>query len=109
MGVDDNGAITIRVVTPPTVKDRADVPIYNPQTPTTAMPTLRASGLRVLNVNTDPNYPTSSAPISPTDLLGTIGQALNVGTASIGPADFAVQMVKGPEEITFSFNPPAKP
>jgi len=72
------------------------------------MPTLRAGGLRVLNVNNDPNYPTSSKPASSTDLLGSIAKTLNRGTGSMGPADFAVQMVKGPEEITFSFNPPAR-
>jgi hypothetical protein len=108
-GVDDNGAITTRVVSPPNVRDGVDVTIYNPQNPTAAMPTLRSGGTRVLNLNTDPNYPTASSPASPADLLGAIAKTLNVGTGSIGPADFAVQMVKGPEEITFSFHPPAKP
>ena len=45
----------------------------------------------------------------PLDLLTTIAHALDVGTAKIGPADFAMQMVKGPEQLTFSFKPPAKP
>lgn len=108
-GVDDNGAVTIRVVSPPKVTDGKDVPIYNPQNPSASMPTVRSAGMRVLNINIDPNYPTTSVPSNPTDLLTTIAQALNVGTASMGPADFAVQMVKGPEEVTFSFTPPAKP
>ena len=108
-GVDDNGAITTRVVSPPSVTEGHDVTIYNPQNPTASLPTLRAGGQRVLNVNTDPNYPTSAAPASPTDLLSTLAKTLNVGTRSIGPADFAVQMVKGPEELTFSFKPPVKP
>jgi hypothetical protein len=85
------------------------VTIYDPKNPGASMATLRTGGMRVLNVNTDPNFPTATAPASPTDLLGTIAKTLNVGTGSIGPADFAVQMVKGPEEITFSFDPPAKP
>jgi hypothetical protein len=108
-GTDDQGKITTRVVTPPKVKDGAAVTIYDPQNPGASMATLRTGGMRVLNVNTDPNFPTATAPASPTDLLGTIAKTLNVGTGSIGPADFAVQMVKGPEEITFSFDPPAKP
>jgi len=108
-GVDDNGRITTRVVTPPKVTNGADLTIYDPQNPTANLPTLRIGGKRVLNINTDPNYPTSAAPSSPVDLLGSIARTLNVGTGLIGPADFAVQMVKGPEEITFSFNPPAKP
>ena len=108
-GVDDAGKITTRIVSPPRITNGAALKIYDPENPSTNLPTLRSGGLRVLNVNTDPNYPTSSAPASPTDLLGSIAKTLNVGTGSIGPADFAVQMVKGPEEITFSFNPPARP
>ncbi len=108
-GVDDAGKITTRVVTPPKITDGAAVTIYDPKNPSANLPTLRAGGLRVLNVNIDPKYPTSTAPASATDLLSSIAKALNVGTGAIGPADFAVQMVKGPEEITFSFDPPAKP
>jgi hypothetical protein len=107
-GVADNGRITTRVVSAPTVRAGSEVAIYDPQNPTATMPTLRAGGLRVLNINNDPSYPTSSAPANPTDLLGSIAKALNRGTRSLGPADFAMQMVKGPEEITFSFNPPPK-
>ena len=108
-GVDDNGAVTTRIVSPPAVTDGHDVTIYNPQDPTASLPTLRAGGMRVLNLNTDPNYPTAAAPASATDLLSTLAKTLNVGTGAIGPANFAVQMVKGPEELTFTFNPPVKP
>lgn len=108
-GVDDNGAVTTRVVVPPAVTDGHDVTIYNPQDPTASLPTLRAGGQRVLNLNVDPNYPTTSTPATPIDLLTTLAKTLNVGTHTIGPADFAVQMVKGPEELTFSLHPPAKP
>jgi hypothetical protein len=73
------------------------------------MPTLRAGGLRVLNINSDANYPAAAAPATPTDLLGSIAKALNRGTRSLGPSDFAMQMVKGPAEITFSFTPPPRP
>lgn len=108
-GVDDNGAITTRVVAPPKVTDGKEVTIYSPQNPTATLATLRAGGMRVLNVNSDPGYPTSAAPANPTDLLGMLAKTLNVGTGAIGPADFAIQMVKGPEELTFSFTPPIKP
>ena len=57
-GVDDDGKITTRVVTPPKVKDGAAVTIYDPKNPATSLPTLRTGGMRVLNVNTDPGYPT---------------------------------------------------
>jgi hypothetical protein len=108
-GVDDNGRVTTRVVTPPKITDGQAVTIYNPQNPAASLPTMRAAGMRVLNLNSDPNYPTSAAPANPTDVLGSLAKTLNKGTGSIGPADFAVQMVKGPEELTFSFNPPVKP
>ena len=108
-GVTDTGAVTTRIVSPPKITDGRAVTIYNPQNPAASLPTLRAGGMRVLNLNSDPSYPTSAAPATPSDLLGTLAKTLNVGTRSIGPADFAVQMVKGPEEIKFSFNPPIKP
>ena len=108
-GVTDQGRITTRVITPPTIKDGTDLTIYNPVNPGATMPALRTGGLRVLNINNDPNYPTTAAPATPTDLLGSIAKALTRGTRSIGPSDFAMQMVKGPEEITFSFNPPPRP
>jgi hypothetical protein len=105
-GVDDTGTIVTRVVAPPAVTDGAHVTIFDPRNPAADLPTMRAGGSRVLNVNIDPRYPTGAAPDKPVDLLGTLAGALKVGTGSIGPADLAVQMVKGPRELTFSFTPP---
>jgi hypothetical protein len=105
-GVDDMGAIVTRKVSPPTVTNGAEIVIYNPQAPGAASPTLRAGGMRVLNIISDPHYPTASPPPTPTDLLGQIAKALNVGTVGIDPALFAVQMIKGPEELSFSPSPP---
>lgn len=108
-GVDDKGQIVTRTVSGSTVTDGAEVPIYDPQAPETQMVTLRSGGQRVLNVNSDPNFPTSSTPDSAVDLLTSIAVALDTGTAAISVADFAIQMVKGPEELTFSATPPSEP
>lgn len=108
-GVDDKGQIVTRTVSGSTVTDGAEVVIYDPQAPDTEMATLRAGGQRVLNVNSDPNFPTSATPGSAVDLLTSIAVTLNTGTAAISVADFAIQMVKGPEELTFSATPPSEP
>lgn len=96
-GVDDNNEVITRIVAAPDVKKGDPVAVV-----------LRGGGQRVLNINSDPNYPTAAKPEAPTDLLGALAKTLNVGTNKIGPADFAVQMVKGPEQITFSASPPVK-
>jgi hypothetical protein len=114
-GVDDNGAITTRIGNPPAVTNGNDVTIYNPQDWSASMPTLRSAGMRVLNINLnpDPSYPPTLDLSHASDLLTTIviqlNQQINPPLTSIGSADFALQMVKGPEEVTFSFSPPPKP
>lgn len=108
-GVDDAGAIVTRTVDGSVVTDEAEVTIYNLRDPGTPMPTQRPGGRRVLNVNTDPNFPTASPPPTAVDLLTAIAAALDVGTAAVDVADFAIQMVKGPEELTFSASPPSAP
>ena len=78
----------------------SEVTIYDPAIPGESMPTMRGGGRRVLNLNTGG---------ATADLLGALAQALGCGGDAIGPANFALQMVKGPEEITFSATPPPRP
>jgi hypothetical protein len=99
-GVDEAGQIETRTVSNSVVTNVKLVQIYNPDAPTTPFPSLRAAGLRVLNVNSDPAYPTTSVPTTPVDLLGLVAQGLGEGTGSLAPGDFALQMIQGPELLT---------
>jgi hypothetical protein len=56
----------------------------------------------VLNLNIDPAFPSQQPPGTPSDLLGLIAQGLQTGTAAITPATFALQMVLGAAQLTFS-------
>jgi hypothetical protein len=107
-GVNDLGEVFSRTISSGKVTAGATVPVFNPTTPTAVSNAIRTGGLRVLNISSDPNPPPTT-PTSPLDLIELLAKALNVAPAAIGPADFAVQMVKGPEELVFSLNPPAKP
>ncbi len=106
-GVDDAGQIVMRTVNGPVITNGAEITIYDPDAPTTAFVSLRAGGSRVLNVNTDPAYPAQTPPAPPVDLLGLMAQGLSIGTAAITPATFALQMVSGPDLITFATPPHA--
>jgi hypothetical protein len=107
-GVDDEGKIVIRTVTDGKVTNGSERPIYDPQNPNGVLASVRAGGQRVLNIFIDPK-PGNKTPSTPVDLLGVIAKAKGKGITSIGPADFALHMVKGAEEITFSPSPPRKP
>jgi hypothetical protein len=110
-GVDDAGAIVMRTVDGSTIVDGAQLVIYDPQNPATPLPSVRSGGQRVLNVNTTVNPASTGTdpPATPVDLLGVIAQGLQVSPTSITPAAFALQMVDGPELLTFSPTPPPKP
>lgn len=101
-GVDDIGQLVMRTLQGSTIVDGQDVTIYDPDAPTTPFASLRAGGSRVLNVNTDPAFPTTQPPPTPVDLLGMVAKGLGIGTASLDPAIFALQMVRGPELLTFA-------
>jgi len=94
-GVDDVGQITLRKITDPVGAPIGTLTIYNLQNPAAAMPTLRGDGLRVLNLNAGGN-----------DLLSALAKALSVDRSALGPASFALQMVKAPEQVTFSGSTP---
>ena len=110
-GVDDAGAIVMRTVDGSTIVDGAQLVIYDPQNPAAPLPSVRSGGRRVLNVNTtvNPASTGSDPPATPVDLLGVIAQGLQVSPTSITAAAFALQMVDGPELLTFSPTPPPKP
>lgn len=108
-GVDDAGEVITRTIVPPTVVNGPPVPVFDPANPTAASSTIRAGGQRVLNISIGANPPPAS-PAAPVDLLGLLAQTLNPkAPVAIGPGDFAVQMIKGPEQLVFSLTPPPKP
>jgi len=64
----------------------------------------------VLNLNVNTDYATdATVPKAPTDLLGTLAKTLGFKTSDLHPAMFAVQMVQGPDVLTFSKNPMPDP
>jgi hypothetical protein len=100
-GVEEAGQIVMRTLQGSVITNGIAVTIYDPRAPATQYASLRPGGLRVLNLNSDPAFPTASAPSAPVDLLGLIAKALGEGTASLTPAAFALQMVRGPELLSF--------
>lgn len=107
-GVDDAGDVDTRTIYPSTVTNGTPVHVFDPENPTSPSTAIRSGGQRVLNVSIDPTPP-AGPPTAPLDLLELLAQALKVAPSTIGPADFAVQMVKGPEQLVFSLTPPPKP
>ncbi|MBU0891848.1 MAG: hypothetical protein KKH21_13330, partial [Gammaproteobacteria bacterium] len=108
-GVNDLGEISTRSLpNPPAIVNGPTVPVFNPAQPTASSVAIRAGGLRVLNLASDPASP-SIVPSQPVDLIGLLSKALNRPPAQWGAADCAVQMVKGPQQLVFSLNPPAIP
>ncbi|HEY0035583.1 MAG TPA: hypothetical protein VGB66_02785 [Longimicrobium sp.] len=95
-GVDDRGEVETRTLTPaPQVTVGARVHVYDPANPAAASPAVRAGGQRTLNL------------VGGTaDLRGTLAGVLGIAPAALGPARFAMQMIKGPEQIQFSLQPP---
>jgi hypothetical protein len=113
-GVSDTGHVDTRKIKPGAggkpseIVNGASVPVFDPEHPTAAQPTIRQNGQRVLNLAINPN-PSSAPPSQPNDLLEALAKGLSVGPATIGPAVFGVQMVKGPEQLVFTLTPPPKP
>lgn len=107
-GVNDFGEVETRTIDPPNVTTGSGVFVYNPENPGAASVAIRTGSQRVLNISSDPNPP-SAPPVNPLDLLELLAKTLNVAPSAIGPADFAVQMVKGPEQLQFSLSPAQKP
>jgi len=107
-GVDDFGRVHTRTIASGAITEGSPVYVYSPRTPTAPTLALRAGGRRVLNVRSDAGS-LQEVPKQPTDLLGLLAKALNAAPAAIGPARFAVQMVKGPEQLQFSLKPEKKP
>jgi hypothetical protein len=107
-GVNDLGAIEVRTIDPPNVTAGKAVPVYDPRNPAADSVAIRAGGRRVHNISSDPDPP-SKPPSKQVDLLELLARALEIAPQAIGPADFAVQMVKGPEELRFSLSPQPKP
>jgi hypothetical protein len=118
-GVDDDGRIDIRALDPPRSDPGAassgsstpppTLTVYNPEQPDQASVALRPGGQRVLNVRSGPAA--TGRPAADRDLLELLAQAMGKDPAAIGSAAFAVQMVKGPYQLTFSLDPlaPADP
>lgn len=107
-GVDDFGRIDTRTVAARVITSGPKVDVYNPRTPETKTAAIRDGGQRVLNLSSDPASP-SAIPTTPVDLLGLLAKTLQVAPNAIGPARFAVQMVKGPEQLKLSLQPEPKP
>lgn len=103
-GVDDTGDIEVRTLDHGKVTEGARLTIYRPKTPDAASPAMRAGGDRVLNIA---GGPANATP--PADLLGLLAQALEIARDDLHPAQFAVQMIKGPEQIRFSLTPTPRP
>jgi hypothetical protein len=103
-GVDDDGQIAMRTLTSGHVVERGFVTVLHDESQPQASPAMRGSGHRVLNVSSDP-APPSTTPTAPVDLVELIARALDTAPSAIGPALFAVQMVKGPEQLRFSLTP----
>jgi hypothetical protein len=97
-GVNDEGKVATRKINAGTVVNGSSVDVFNPASPTQTTVAVRAGGQRVLNISADPLSQ------QPSNLLELLAQGIADAPANIGPACFAVQMVKGPEELCFSLN-----
>lgn len=91
-GVDDTGQIVLRQLTAPLGAEISKRKIYEPQAPGTPLSTLRAGGHRVLNLDSG----------AAEDLIGLIAKGIPIERSKLGAADLAVQMMKAPEQVTFS-------
>jgi hypothetical protein len=108
-GVNDLGEISTRSLRNlPTIVNGPTLPVFKPYQPNAASVAIRGGGLRVLNLASDPASP-SVVPSQPIDLIGLLSKALNRPPDKWGAADCAVQMVKGPQQLVFSLNPPPIP
>jgi hypothetical protein len=94
--------IVTRTVAGSTITDGPEMNFYDPDAPASVPSSLRPGGARVLNLNSDPAYPSQQPPGTPLDLLGLIAHGLQTGTVAITPATFALQMVLGAAQLTFS-------
>ena len=100
-GVSVTGQIVARTLAGSTITNGPGITIY-PDAPAPAPVSLRSGATRVLNLNIDPAFPSQQPPGTPSDLLGLIAQGLQTGTAAITPATFALQMILGAAQLTFS-------
>lgn len=105
-GVDDAGAVVSRTLHDGEVAQGASVPVFDPTQPERSSATIRPGGQRVLNIAADPAPPAGSS-AEPADLVGRLAEVLDIAPAALTPANFAVQMVKGPEQLVFSLQPQA--
>jgi hypothetical protein len=100
-GVDDDGSIALRTLDHGKVTAGARVKVYQPAGSAAQPATIRAGGRRVLNI-------VGSVPAE--DLVGVMSAGLGGKSRdTVGPALFAVQMVKGPEQVTFALTPATRP
>jgi hypothetical protein len=104
LGVDDEGKSQVRTLNGPDITTQPGPVIYDCENPTQTLVTIRSGAMRVLNINSDPNFPSATAPETPVDVLGTLAQALDTGTDALGAALFALQIMAGPEQVTFGIN-----
>jgi hypothetical protein len=88
LGVDDNGQVTTRVVKQKQITTGAQLPVFDPRNPNANSNVVRPGGLRVLDIH---------------KLLGALEKQVGAGAA--GSSGFALQMLRGAEQIDFSHNP----
>ncbi|WP_438033386.1 hypothetical protein [Sorangium sp. So ce204] len=100
-GVDDDGQVETRTLAPPEVHTGKPVTVYDPRHPDAPSVAVRPGNARVLNVRSGPAT-TSGPPTDPKDLVEALARALGQDPASLGPAAFALQMIKGPEQLVFA-------
>jgi hypothetical protein len=87
-GVDDNGQVTTRVIKGQKITEGAPLTVFDPRNPSATSNVVRPGGLRVLDVS------------KLRDAFKT-----KVGTVADGSSGFALQMLRGAEQIVFSHKP----
>lgn len=88
LGVDDLGQVTTRAVKQKQITTGTKLTVFDPRDPGAAANFVRPGGLRVLDIGR---------------LLGALGE--KAGAAAAGSSGFALQMLRGAEQIEFSRNP----
>lgn len=92
-GVEDGGIIALRSLSAPVGKPLSKTfQVVGPNCTTYERNASGTVGQRVLNINTN-------IPSAQNNLVAALAQAL--GIATLSPADFAIQFVKAPEQLTF--------
>jgi len=101
-GVDDGGQIVTRTLNGTAIADGPSLTVFDPLHPQAPSVAIRADGLQVLNIVATGTTPPPQPPSVPVDLLGAIGQALNVPPSGIASAFLALQLLQGPELVSFT-------